>query len=74
MWPGNRVTDAQFVDPLVSKRKFEREIEEYRSLESQHLKKGWLLIRAEFPHSDNHEGRDRAWRRHDSTERNGSGI
>lgn len=41
---------AQFVDPSVSRAKFERELEEYRTLESEYRRRGWLLLTAEFPH------------------------
>src|SRR4051812_41257649 len=36
-------------DPAVARRKFEREVAEYRSAEPSHRKRGWLLVRAEFP-------------------------
>lgn len=37
------------VDPAVSRQKFERELAEYRKLEDDHLKRGWWLLKAEFP-------------------------
>lgn len=37
------------VDPGVSRLKFEREICAYRALESTYQKRGWWLMRAEFP-------------------------
>lgn len=40
---------AQFVDPHVSRSKFDREIEEYRALEREYRARGWLVARAEFP-------------------------
>lgn len=40
---------VQFVDPGVSRAKFNREIENYRAFEGEYLRRGWLLIRAEFP-------------------------
>jgi hypothetical protein len=40
---------VQYVDPTVSRAKFDREIEEYRALESDYRRRGWLLVRAEFP-------------------------
>ena len=40
---------AQFVDPDVSRAKFDREIEEFRALEGTYLRRGWLLVRAAFP-------------------------
>src|SRR5206468_200187 len=39
----------QFVDPEVSRRKFDQEIAEYRRLEPTHLRRGWWLLSAEFP-------------------------
>ena len=39
----------QYVDPAVSRAKFEREIEQYRSLASTYAERGWLLLEAEFP-------------------------
>lgn len=41
---------AQFVDPSVSRVKFERELEEYRALEGEYRRRGWLLLAAEYPH------------------------
>jgi hypothetical protein len=43
------VTPAQFVDPKVSRTKFDREIAEYRQLEPDYRRRGWLLVWAEFP-------------------------
>lgn len=40
---------AQFVDPYVSRAKFDREIAEYRDLEGDYRRRGWLLVRADFP-------------------------
>lgn len=40
---------AQFVDPSVSRVKFERELEEYRILEDEYRRKGWLLLAADYP-------------------------
>lgn len=36
-------------DPRVSREKFERELDEYNSLGSEYRKRGWLLVRAQFP-------------------------
>jgi hypothetical protein len=36
-------------DPVVSRSKFEREVAEYRRLEQDHLRRGWMLLRAEYP-------------------------
>lgn len=41
---------AQSVDPAVSRTKFDREIQEYRTMESEYRRRGWFLVRAEFPH------------------------
>jgi hypothetical protein len=38
------------VDPEVSQAKFAREIAEYRELEAEYRRRGWLLLEAEFPH------------------------
>jgi Predicted metal binding domain len=43
------VTLAQYVDPQVSLAKFEREIAEYRQVERDYLRRGWLLVKADFP-------------------------
>lgn len=40
---------AQSTDPVLSKRKFEREVAEYRSLGDQYRQRGWFLVEAEFP-------------------------
>lgn len=36
-------------DPAISRAKFERELAEYRRLEHEYLRRGWFLVRAEFP-------------------------
>ena len=36
-------------DPAVSRAKFEREVAEYRRLEQDHLRRGWMLLKAEYP-------------------------
>ncbi len=41
--------NPQSVDVDVSRRKFEREIGDYRSLEKNYRERGWFIIRAEFP-------------------------
>jgi hypothetical protein len=43
------VSQSQFVDPQVSRAKFDREIAEYHELGSDYRRRGWLLVRAEFP-------------------------
>lgn len=37
------------VDPAVSIEKFRREVAEYRRLEREHLRRGWMMIQAEYP-------------------------
>ena len=43
------MSQSQFVDPQVSRAKFDREIAEYHDLGSDYRRRGWLLVRAEFP-------------------------
>jgi Predicted metal binding domain len=43
------VVVAQFVDPAVSKAKFDRQIEEFRDLANVYRQRGWLLLEAEYP-------------------------
>ena len=40
---------AQYADPTVSRRKFDREIAEFRSQAEEYGRRGWFLVRAEFP-------------------------
>lgn len=40
---------AQFADPTVSRRKFEREVAEFRSQAKEYGHRGWFLVRADFP-------------------------
>lgn len=40
---------TQYVDSRVSKRKFDREVKEYRVQEAEYRRRGWLLQRADFP-------------------------
>lgn len=37
------------VDPSVSRAKFEREISDYRRMEQEYLRRGWILVGAEYP-------------------------
>ena len=37
------------VDPAVSRAKFDRELAQYRRLEEAYIRRGWWLVRAEFP-------------------------
>ena len=42
---------AQFADPTVSRRKFDREIAEFRSGVEEYGRRGWILARADFPYA-----------------------
>ena len=46
--PEGRTTE-RLVDPRVSRRKFDREVERYRRLEDEYIRRGWWMHRAEFP-------------------------
>lgn len=37
------------VDPVVVRAKFDRQVADYRRMEREYLKRGWLMVRAEFP-------------------------
>lgn len=37
------------VDPAISRTKFDRELADYRAREDEYLRRGWWLLRAEFP-------------------------
>lgn len=39
----------QYVDPVVSQAKFEREIADFRSLEADYHARGWFLVKAQWP-------------------------
>ena len=45
------MSEPQFADPAVSRRKFDREIAEFRSQADEYRRRGWLLEEAEFPHA-----------------------
>ena len=45
------VSEAQFADPAVSRRKFNREIRQFRSQADEHGRRGWFLAQASFPHA-----------------------
>ena len=45
------VSEPQFVDPDVSRRKFDREIAEFRSQADEYGRRGWFLAEAEFPYA-----------------------
>ena len=40
---------GQYVDPAVSRAKFEHEIAEYRSFEADYRARGWFLVKADWP-------------------------
>ena len=39
----------QYVDPEVSRAKFDRELTEYRSTEADYRARGWFLVKADWP-------------------------
>ena len=39
----------QYVDPAVSRAKFDRELADYRSMEADYRARGWFLVKAEWP-------------------------
>ena len=43
--------EPQFADPAVSRRKFDREIAEFRSQADEYGRRGWFLAEGEFPHA-----------------------
>ena len=43
------MTEAQFVDPAVSRRKFYREVREFRAQAHEYRRRGWYLVHAKFP-------------------------
>ena len=43
------MSEPQFVDPAVSRKKFNREIAEFRSQAAEYGRRGWFLADAEFP-------------------------
>ena len=45
------MSEPQFADPAVSRRKFDREIANFRSQADEFRRWGWLLAEAEFPHA-----------------------
>ena len=42
-------TAAQYVDPGVSRAKFDREIAEFLALEADYRARGWFLVKAQWP-------------------------
>ena len=45
------MSETQFADPAVSRLKFDREVDEFRSQTDEYRTRGWYLSRAEFPHA-----------------------
>ena len=45
------VSEPQFADPAVSRRKFNREIKEFRLQADEYGRRGWFLAQAAFPHA-----------------------
>ena len=45
------MSEPQFADPAVSRRKFNREIKEFRSRADEYGGRGWFLAQADFPHA-----------------------
>lgn len=45
------MAEAQFVDPAVSRKKFNREVAEFRSHADDYVRRGWYLAKAKYPHA-----------------------
>ena len=45
------MSDAQYADPAVSRKKFNREIAQFRSQADVYGRRGWYLVEAKFPHA-----------------------
>ena len=43
--------ETQFVDPAVSRKKFDREVAQFRSQADEYIRRGWYLVKAKFPHA-----------------------
>ncbi len=43
------MSEKQFADPAVSRKKFNREIAEFRSRADEYRHRGWYLVQAKFP-------------------------
>ena len=46
---GHTSAIEQYVDPQVSRTKFERELAEYHSVEADYRSRGWFLVKAQWP-------------------------
>jgi hypothetical protein len=47
--PAGHPNPEPLVDPVVARAKFDRQVADYRRMEREYLKRGWLMVRAEFP-------------------------
>ena len=45
------MSETQFVDPAVSRKKFNREVAQFRSQADEYIRRGWYLAKAKFPHA-----------------------
>ena len=45
------MSSVQSTDPVVSRKKFNREINEFRSQSEEYCRRGWLLAYAKYPHA-----------------------
>ncbi len=45
------MSSVQSTDPAVSRKKFNREINEFRSQSEEYCRRGWLLAYAKYPHA-----------------------
>ena len=45
------MSETQFVDPAVSRKKFNMEVAEFRSQADEYRRRGWYLAKAKFPHA-----------------------
>ena len=43
------ISEGQYADPAVSRKKFHREVAEFRSQEDEYRLRGWFLVKAKFP-------------------------
>ena len=45
------MNETQFADPAVSRKKFNREVAEFRSQADDYIRRGWYLAKAKYPHA-----------------------
>ncbi|QIN84645.1 hypothetical protein GBA63_19805 [Rubrobacter tropicus] len=43
------MAEEVLVDPAVSRAKFDREVAQYREREDEYVRRGWFLVKAEYP-------------------------